>query len=67
MSAHALTHAHADHQGASKEVCETLRIPYWVGERDAPLAEDPRRIVASQPQHRLNRLAARYWLGPATR
>jgi glyoxylase-like metal-dependent hydrolase (beta-lactamase superfamily II) len=64
VRAHALTHAHADHQGASHEVCQALGIPFWVGERDAPLAEDPRKIVASQPDHRLNRLAAKFWLGP---
>jgi hydroxyacylglutathione hydrolase len=64
VNAHALTHAHADHQGASKQVCDTLAIPFLVGELDAPLAEDPRKIVSSQPQHRLNRLAAKYWLGP---
>ena len=33
VTAHALTHAHADHQGASKAVCETLDIPFWVGDR----------------------------------
>ena len=27
VSTHALTHAHADHQGSSHEVCEALRIP----------------------------------------
>ena len=32
VSAHALTHAHADHQGSSKLVCETLGIPFWVPE-----------------------------------
>ena len=25
VNAHAITHAHADHQGASKEVCEKLK------------------------------------------
>ena len=29
--AHALTHAHPDHQGASKQVCDTLGVPFWVG------------------------------------
>ena len=39
VRAHALTHAHGDHQGASHAVCEALGIPYWVGERDVPAAE----------------------------
>ena len=34
VTAHALTHAHPDHDGSSKEVCEKLGIPLWVrGER----------------------------------
>lgn len=64
VNAHALTHAHPDHQGASDEVCGKLGIPYWVGERDVPFAEDPRLIAESQPPHPLNRLAMRYWTGP---
>ncbi|HEX8075743.1 MAG TPA: MBL fold metallo-hydrolase [Thermoleophilaceae bacterium] len=39
VSAHALTHAHPDHQGASREICRTLGIPYWVPEGDVPVAE----------------------------
>jgi hydroxyacylglutathione hydrolase len=31
ISAHALTHAHPDHQGASHRVCTELSIPFWVG------------------------------------
>jgi glyoxylase-like metal-dependent hydrolase (beta-lactamase superfamily II) len=62
--AHALTHAHPDHQGASHEVCTALGIPFWVGDADADAAEDPRLIAESQPDHRLNRLAHRFWTGP---
>ncbi|MEP0547520.1 MAG: MBL fold metallo-hydrolase [Rhodothermales bacterium] len=35
VTAHALTHAHPDHQGASHAVCETLGIPLWCGTADA--------------------------------
>src|ERR687892_1634815 len=35
IGAHALTHAHPDHQGASKEVCERLGVELWCGEGDA--------------------------------
>jgi len=42
VSAHALTHAHSDHQGASHEVCEKLGIPLWCGERDADSIDDGR-------------------------
>jgi glyoxylase-like metal-dependent hydrolase (beta-lactamase superfamily II) len=38
VNAHALTHAHADHQGASDAVCRARGVPYWVGERDVASA-----------------------------
>ena len=64
VTAHALTHAHPDHQGASHEVCTELGIPFWVGERDAEAAEDPRIIKQRQADVRINRLANRFWTGP---
>jgi glyoxylase-like metal-dependent hydrolase (beta-lactamase superfamily II) len=51
VAAHALTHAHPDHQGASHKVCEALGIPFWVGEADAAAAEDPKLIGQRQPDH----------------
>jgi glyoxylase-like metal-dependent hydrolase (beta-lactamase superfamily II) len=64
VSAHALTHAHPDHQGASAAICERLGIPYWVGEVDVPLAEDPKKMEATQAPHPLNRMVMKYWSGP---
>lgn len=64
VSAHALTHAHPDHQGASHEVCEALEIPYWVGEHDADAAERPELIGERQPDHPLARLFDRIFTGP---
>ena len=55
VAAHALTHAHPDHQGASHEVCETLRIPLWCGVLDADAVEDG-RIMERQPRHPINSL-----------
>jgi glyoxylase-like metal-dependent hydrolase (beta-lactamase superfamily II) len=63
VNTHALTHAHPDHQGASHEVCETLQIPLWCGENDAPAMEDG-RIGERQPPHPLNRLIEKAWAGP---
>lgn len=63
VTAHALTHAHADHQGSSHEVCEKLDIPLWCGEHDAPAVEDG-RIRARMPGHPLNSLIGRVWPGP---
>ena len=39
IMAHALTHAHADHQGSSHAVCEALGIPLWCGEADKEAVE----------------------------
>jgi len=64
VSAHALTHAHPDHQGASHAICEQLGIPLWCGQGDVPAMETPGGISNSQAPGWLNRLQARYWTGP---
>jgi glyoxylase-like metal-dependent hydrolase (beta-lactamase superfamily II) len=63
IAAHALTHAHPDHQGASKEICEALGVPLWCGEDDADAMEQG-TIQETQPDHPVNRLINRFWLGP---
>jgi hydroxyacylglutathione hydrolase len=63
VNAHALTHAHPDHQGVSHVVCERLRIPLWCGAGDVAAMEAPGGIAASQAPGWLNRLQARYWTG----
>jgi hydroxyacylglutathione hydrolase len=64
LAAHALTHAHPDHQGASHAVCERLGLPFWVGARDADAAEDPRLIGERQPNHPIARFYYRAFVGP---
>jgi hydroxyacylglutathione hydrolase len=64
VTAHALTHAHPDHQGASHAICEKLGIPLWCGQGDVPAMETPGGISNSQAPGWLNRLQARYWTGP---
>src|SRR6187551_1415623 len=63
VTAHALTHAHADHQGASHEICEKLGIPFWVGENDVEPAESG-DVVSRQPKHPMNTLVGKMWPGP---
>jgi hydroxyacylglutathione hydrolase len=63
VSAHALTHSHPDHQGASKEVCGKLGIPFWVPERDADAAEDPRLIGERQPDNAVAQFFVRTMAG----
>jgi glyoxylase-like metal-dependent hydrolase (beta-lactamase superfamily II) len=64
ISAHLITHAHPDHQGASHEVCEKLGIPAWCGEREAEVVERPELIRERQPDVALNKLLWRVWAGP---
>jgi glyoxylase-like metal-dependent hydrolase (beta-lactamase superfamily II) len=63
VNAHAITHAHADHQGASHEVCETLRLPLWCGTNDIAAMEDG-KIMERQPAHPVNRLIGAAFPGP---
>ncbi|MCW2968788.1 MAG: yflN, partial [Solirubrobacteraceae bacterium] len=66
ITAHALTHAHPDHQGVSHRVCTELGIPLWVGERDVAAMEGgPAAVSATQHPGMVNRLQRRFWTGPA--
>jgi hydroxyacylglutathione hydrolase len=67
VTAHALTHAHPDHQGSSKEVCETLGVPFWVGEHDADAAERPELIGERQPDHPVAQFFVKTMTGPGRR
>jgi hydroxyacylglutathione hydrolase len=60
---HALTHAHADHQGSSAAVCEALGLPLMCGLRDAATVESGNTLEAVPP-HPINRLQLRFWAGP---
>ncbi len=64
VTAHALTHVHADHQGSSHEICTALGIPYWVPERERALAEDAELIPTTYPDTFLAKLFLRLFLGP---
>ena len=61
---HVLTHAHADHQGASHAVCDELGIDLWAGEADADAiaAGDLRPGI---PLNVVTRWQLRHWAGPA--
>ena len=65
LTAHVLTHAHADHQGASAFVCETYGVPLWCGDRDRHRAETG-HVVAEYPDPSgpIPRLQQRFWAGP---
>lgn len=64
VNAHAITHAHADHQGASKEVCEKLKIPFLCGEKDKERAESG-TVTEEYPnqRHIITRFQKNFWAG----
>ena len=64
LSAHAITHAHPDHQGASHRVCEEFGVPFWVPELDVPPAENPDLIGERQPNHPIAQLMHKVFTGP---
>ena len=58
VTAHALTHAHSDHQGSSHAVCEALGIPFWVSVTEAHAAETG-DLTSTMPATRLTGLSVR--------
>jgi glyoxylase-like metal-dependent hydrolase (beta-lactamase superfamily II) len=44
ITAHALTHAHFDHYGASHAVCSELDIPMWCGTADVDAVESGKML-----------------------
>ncbi len=64
VNAHALTHAHPDHQGSSHAICERLNIPLWCGQADVPAMETPGAIKNPKAPGWLNRIQERFWVGP---
>jgi glyoxylase-like metal-dependent hydrolase (beta-lactamase superfamily II) len=60
----AVTHAHADHQGAGAALRERLGVPFWgpAGERDALERGDLRAMA---PDNAITRWQLRHWAGPA--
>ncbi len=58
VTAHALTHAHEDHQGSSHAVCEALGVPFWVSEGDAHAAETG-DLSGTMPDNRLAKVITR--------
>lgn len=65
LTAHVLTHAHADHQGASALICRERAVPLWCGAGDRAAAESGNILLdAPDPRHPIMRLQQRFWAGP---
>lgn len=64
ITKHVLTHAHADHQGSSKMICETLNIPLFCSELEQPAAENGNvTFEYSNPNHFISKFQKKFWAG----
>ncbi|MFE3228888.1 MBL fold metallo-hydrolase [Nocardia sp. NPDC059228] len=64
IRAHAVTHAHPDHFGASRRICEELGIPLWVGHADAAAVETLGLMYDRFPDHPAPRILSHLQGGP---
>jgi len=64
ISTHILTHAHADHQGSSDFICNTLNIPLWTSELEKHNAETG-NVTSEYPnsKHPIAQFQQRFWAG----
>lgn len=64
INSHVLTHAHADHQGSSAQICSTFNIPLWCSELEKPQAESGNATSEYPAQnHLITRFQKKYWAG----
>lgn len=64
ITKHALTHAHADHQGSSKVICETLNIPLLCSKPEKNAAENGNVIFEyPNPNHFIPKFQKQFWAG----
>jgi hydroxyacylglutathione hydrolase len=65
VTAHALTHAHPDHQGSSHAICERLGLPLWCGQGDVPAMETPGALALPKAvPWPVRFFEERFWIGP---
>jgi hydroxyacylglutathione hydrolase len=60
----ALTHAHPDHQGVAKDVCEARSILLACHADDVDAMEGRRSMQEAAPNHPVNRVIKTIWQGP---
>jgi hydroxyacylglutathione hydrolase len=64
LSTLALTHAHPDHQGVAKDVCEARGIPLACHADDVDAMEGRRPMQDAHRSHPVNRVIKALWQGP---
>jgi glyoxylase-like metal-dependent hydrolase (beta-lactamase superfamily II) len=64
ITKHALTHAHADHQGSSDFICNALNIPLWTSELEKENTESG-IVTAEYPDNKslMARFQQKFWAG----
>ena len=60
---HALTHVHADHQGASHHLCRSLGLPLWCSATEASAMEQG-DLSQQHPRNLITAFQERWWAGP---
>lgn len=60
----ALTHAHPDHQGVAKDVCEARGVPLACHADDVAAMEGHRPLQEAHRSHLVNRVIRGIWEGP---
>jgi glyoxylase-like metal-dependent hydrolase (beta-lactamase superfamily II) len=64
VKTHVLTHAHADHQGSSAQICDTFNIPLLCSELEKDQAESGNATIEYTAQkHIITRFQKKYWAG----
>ena len=64
LSMLALTHAHPDHQGVAKDVCEARGIPLACHADDVEAMEGKRTMQEAAPGNLVNKVIRSIWQGP---
>jgi glyoxylase-like metal-dependent hydrolase (beta-lactamase superfamily II) len=64
IHAHALTHAHADHQGCSNEICNRFDVPFFCHKNEVYRAETG-LVTKEYPSEKniIARMQQKYWAG----
>ena len=64
LSMLALTHAHPDHQGVAKDICEARGIPLACHADDVDAMEGKRPLQEAAPGNLVNKTIRKIWEGP---
>lgn len=64
VHAHALTHAHADHQGSTHTICNQLQVPLLCHQKEVQRAETGILVTDDSEKNFITKFQQKYWAGP---